>query len=93
LKLSRKADGSERSPMRASEARLTLAVASLQSGDVEAAARWAHEAFSADRKSVTHLEMLADELTEHLQRVMHGDSAAQPLKDELAAFRATLNAR
>jgi hypothetical protein len=93
LKLSRKADGSERSPMRASEARLTLAVASLQSGDVEAAASWAHEAFSADRKSITHLEMVADELSELLQRLMPGDPAAQPLETELAEFRATLPSR
>jgi hypothetical protein len=92
-KLSRKADGSERNPMRASEARLTIVMASLQSGDVEAAANWAHEAFSADRKSITHLEMLADELSEHLQRLMPGDSAARPLEDELAAFRASLPIR
>jgi hypothetical protein len=93
LKLSRKADGSERSPMRASEARLTIAVASLQSGDIEAATSWVHEAFSADRKSITHLEMLADELSEHLRRLMPGDPAAQPLEEELAAFRKSLPIR
>ncbi|MFD9736677.1 helix-turn-helix domain-containing protein [Umezawaea sp. NPDC059074] len=87
LKLSRKADGSERSPMRASEARLTLAVTSLQSGDIEAAASWAHQAFNADRKSVTHLEMLADELTENLQNLTRNDPAGKSLKDELAIFR------
>ncbi|WP_344621278.1 helix-turn-helix transcriptional regulator [Actinosynnema pretiosum] len=93
LRLSRKPDGSERSPMRASEARLTLAVAALESGDVEGAALWARQAFSAERKSVTHLSMLADELTERLHHVMAGDPGARPLEDELAAFRATLPSR
>jgi len=93
LKLSRKADGSERSPMRASEARLTIAATSLQSGDIEAAANWAHQAFNADRKSITHLEMLADELSEHLRRLMPGDRAALPLEEELSSFRASLPIR
>ncbi|QTR04641.1 XRE family transcriptional regulator, partial [Saccharothrix algeriensis] len=85
LKLSRKPDGTERSPMRASEARLTLAVSALESGDVEASASWAHEAFNADRRSVTHLAMLADELSEKLRELLPGDPAAKPLEEELAA--------
>ncbi|RKT53062.1 helix-turn-helix domain-containing protein [Saccharothrix australiensis] len=93
LKLSRKPDGTERSPMRASEARLTLAVAALDSGDVEASASWAHEAFSADRRSVTHLAMLADELSEKVRELMPGDPAAKPLQEELAVFRASLPSR
>jgi len=93
LKLSRKPDGTERSPMRASEARLTLAVSALESGDVEASASWAHEAFNADRRSVTHLAMLADELSEKLRELLPGDPAAKPLEEELAAFRASLPSR
>ncbi len=89
LKLSHKADGSERSPMRASEARLTIAVTSLQAGDIESAADWAHQAFNADRKSITHLEMLADELSEHLDKMMPKDTAARPLREEIASFRAS----
>lgn len=93
LKLSRKPDGTERSPMRASEARLTLAVGALEAGDVEAAVNWAHQAFSADRKSITHLSMLADELSERVSELLPGDPAARPMEEELAAFRATLPQR
>ena len=93
LKLSRKADGSERSPMRASEARLTMAVTSVRSGDIDAATNWARQAFNADRKSVTHLEMLAEEISELLHSFMPGDSAARPLQEEIAAFRHSLPIR
>lgn len=93
LELSRKADGSERSPMRASEARLTIAMISLKSGDIEAAAHWARDAFSADRKSITHLKMLADELSDYILRLIPADPATRPLEDEIAAFRTSLTIR
>jgi Tfp pilus assembly protein PilF len=61
--------------MRASEARLTLAVVSLRDGDLDGAADWAATAFSADRKSIKSLTMVAEELHNET-RTQYGDDPA-----------------
>jgi hypothetical protein len=48
--------------MRATEARLTLAIVSLRNGDIDGAVDWARKAFSTDRKSINSLSMVTDEL-------------------------------
>jgi hypothetical protein len=75
LRMSARPDGTDRSPMRASEARLTLSVVSLRDGDVDGAAEWARQAFSADRKSVNSLQMVAEELHNEAQARYGSDPA------------------
>jgi hypothetical protein len=62
------ADGVERSPMRAAEARLTLAVVAARAGALEEAVARGVSAFEASRRSVPSLLMVADELDAELQR-------------------------
>ncbi|HET9143640.1 helix-turn-helix transcriptional regulator, partial [Actinophytocola sp.] len=57
ISLSRRPDGGERSPMRATEARFTLAVTALRAGDLEAAAAWTRAALDQPRRSVAPLSM------------------------------------
>jgi tetratricopeptide (TPR) repeat protein len=77
LRISRRPDGSDKSPMRATEARLTLAVAALRQGDLEAAAEWTRKALAAPRKSVDQLAMVADELKRELRRLFPNDPATR----------------
>ncbi|MGW3043160.1 tetratricopeptide repeat protein [Kitasatospora sp. NPDC001159] len=60
-------DGSERSPMRMAEARLTLGVAAARRGELEEAVAVAGRAFEAERKSLPSLLMIAGELDQELQ--------------------------
>lgn len=61
-------DGTEQSPMRIAEARLTLAVAAARSGELEKAMAIATRALDADRKSLPSLLLVAGELNDELQR-------------------------
>jgi transcriptional regulator with XRE-family HTH domain/tetratricopeptide (TPR) repeat protein len=79
LRISRRPDGSDRSPMRATEARLTLAVVALRQGDLEAAAEWTRKALAAPRKSVDQLAMVADELNQELHRLFPDDPATRTI--------------
>jgi hypothetical protein len=87
IRLSQRPDGSERSPMRASEARFALAVVSLRNGDVEAAADWTRLALASTRKSVAPLSMIADEVTAEIRRLYPGDPAARLITDEIRTAR------
>lgn len=60
-------DGTEKSPMRIAEARLTLAVAAARSGELEKAMAIATRALDADRKSLPSLLLVAGELNDELQ--------------------------
>jgi hypothetical protein len=61
--------------MRASEARLTLSIVSLRDADIDGATEWARKAFTTDRRSVTSLSTVADEL--YLEaRARYGDDPA-----------------
>lgn len=86
IRQSERPDGSDRSPMRATEARLTLSVVSLRDGDIDAAVEWARRAFNAGRRSVNTLTMVADEL-HHVARAQYGsDPAIGALNDVISSF-------
>jgi hypothetical protein len=93
LRLSARPDGTDRSPMRASEAQLTLSIVSLRDGNIDGAIEWAHKAFSIDRRSINSLSTVADELY-HEARARHGnDPAISALNDVIASFYASINDR
>lgn len=87
IRLSKRPDGAEKSPMRASEARFALAVVSLRNGDVEAAAEWTRTALAINRKSVAPLSMIADEVTAEIQRLYPNDRAARSIVEVIASTR------
>lgn len=90
LRLSARPDGTDRSPLRASEARLTLAIVSLRDGDLDSATDWARTAFSAERRSVNSLCTVADELR-HEARARYGnDPAISALNDVITSFYASV---
>lgn len=91
LRLSERPDGTDRSPMRASEARLTLATTSLRNGDIDGATEWARKAFEVDRKSVRSLALIADELHGEVCQRYGDEPAAVPLRDVIASFYAEIN--
>jgi hypothetical protein len=62
LDRSRRPDGTEASPMRAAEARLTLAVLAVRAGDLDAAIDWTARALGEQRRSVVPLTNLAREV-------------------------------
>lgn len=93
LRLSARPDGTDRSPMRASEARLTLSIVSLRDGNIDGATEWAHQAFTTDRKSINSLSSVADELY-HETRARYGDDPAiSALNDVIASFYASITDR
>jgi tetratricopeptide (TPR) repeat protein len=93
LRLSRRPDGSDRSPMRASEARLTLAIVSLRDGDIDRATDWARKAFQADRKSVNSLIMITDELYHEARTQFGDDPAINALNNVIASFYTSISDR
>jgi transcriptional regulator with XRE-family HTH domain len=93
LRLSARPDGTERSPMRASEARLTLAIVSLRDGDIDGAIDWARKAFATDRRSINSLSTVADELY-HQARARYGnDPAINALNDVIASFYTSISSK
>ena len=93
LCLSERPDGSDRSPMRATEARLTLAIVSLRDGDIDRATAWARKAFTADRRSVNTLSMVTDELYHEARRQFGDDPAISALNDVIASFYTSISNR
>ncbi|MFJ8274307.1 tetratricopeptide repeat protein [Streptomyces sp. NPDC094154] len=67
IRMSTGPDGTEISPMRAAEARLTLGVAAARTGDIEEAIGMGTTALEADRKSLPSLLLVADELDKELR--------------------------
>ncbi|MER5617569.1 XRE family transcriptional regulator [Streptomyces sp. NPDC002215] len=55
-------NGSEKAPMRISEARVTLAVAAARDGDLETALSYGQQALGSNRRSVPSLAMVASDL-------------------------------
>jgi transcriptional regulator with XRE-family HTH domain len=93
LRLSARPDGTDRSPMRASEAKLTLSIVSLRDGDIDGATEWARKAFSIDRKSINSLSTVADELHHETHAQYGDDPAISTLNDVIASFYASLSDR
>ncbi|CAL9502535.1 hypothetical protein SUDANB145_03451 [Streptomyces sp. enrichment culture] len=78
------ADGTERSPMRNAEARLTLAVTAARAGDLEQALALGGRALEGDRRSVPSLVMTGGELAAEL-RSRYGTEPG--VRDYLARMR------
>ncbi len=93
LRLSTSPDGIDRSPMRASEARLTLSIVSLRDGDIDGATEWARKAFAADRRSVNSLSIVTDELYHEARAHNSDDPAINALNDVIASFYASVSNR
>ena len=82
-------DGTERAPMRMSEARITLGVTAARSGNLEAAVHYGRQALNRPRKSVPHLLMLGQELTTALTRRYPDEDATAAWLDQLHALTQT----
>ncbi|GAA1357328.1 hypothetical protein [Streptomyces beijiangensis] len=67
IRMSTGPDGTEISPMRAAEARLTLGVAAARTGEIEEAVGMGTAALAADRKSLPSLLLVANELDKELR--------------------------
>jgi hypothetical protein len=93
LRLSQRPDGSDRSPMRATEARLTLSIVSLREGDIDRATAWARKASNADRKSINTLSMVTDELYHEIRAQYGDDPAVNALNDVITSFYTSISGR
>ncbi len=78
-------DGTERSPMRNAEARVTLGVTAAREGDLEQALIMGERALQGDRRSVPSLIMTSRELAAEVRKRYNTEPAAQ---DYLAHLRA-----
>ncbi|MHB1431770.1 MAG: hypothetical protein ACYCVZ_06620 [Streptosporangiaceae bacterium] len=76
-------DGTERSPMRAAEARLTLAVVAARQGDVEQAVTYGQHALSGPRRSLPSLIMASRDLTMILRDQHRDQPVTRPYFDQL----------
>jgi hypothetical protein len=74
-------DGSERSPMRMAEARLTVAVAASRNGDLEQAVGTGLAALTNSRKSLPSLLMVAGELDAELSRRWPDETAVEDFRE------------
>lgn len=91
LRVSRRPDGTDRSPMRATEARLTLATVALRQGDLDSAGSWTRRALSVSRRSVEQLAMVAAELERELHRLFPDDPATRVVTEPIDQARAELS--
>ncbi|MFE6520910.1 XRE family transcriptional regulator [Streptomyces sp. NPDC057794] len=80
-------DGSERSPMRNAEARVTLGVVAAREGDLDAALTYGEKALGGDRKSLPSLAMVAADLGQALQSHYPFASEAQAFVAHLRELR------
>jgi hypothetical protein len=74
-------DGTERSPMRVSEARLTLAVAASRKGELEESIRLGLQALQGHRRSLPTLLMTAGELDAELQKRWPDEAAVEEFRE------------
>jgi transcriptional regulator with XRE-family HTH domain len=91
LRLSQRPNGTDKSPMRATEARLTLAIVSLRNGDIDHATDWARQAFTTDRKSINSLTMVTDELYHQAHTHYGKDPALKALNHVITSFYTTIS--
>jgi hypothetical protein len=76
-------DGTERSPTRMTEARLTLAAVAGRRGDLEPAVGLGVSALNSDRRSLPSLPMVAGELDHELRRRYPSEPAAAEYHEAL----------
>ncbi|KMS77720.1 hypothetical protein ACH49_19565 [Streptomyces leeuwenhoekii] len=82
-------DGTERSPMRNAEARITLGVTAARAGDPEQALARGERALEAERRSVPSPRMLGRELAVELRRRYGAEPAVREHLARLPALDAT----
>lgn len=80
-------DGTERSPMRNAEARVTLGVVAAREGDLDSALAYGEKALAGDRKSLPSLAMVAADLGQALQFHYADASEAQAFIAHLRELR------
>jgi tetratricopeptide (TPR) repeat protein len=76
-------DGTERAPMRISEARVTLGVVAARAGDLDLALSYGEKALGSDRRSVPSLAMVASDLGHLLEQRYARSSAAREFVNHL----------
>jgi tetratricopeptide (TPR) repeat protein len=82
-------DGTERSPMRNAEARVTLGVAAAREGDLEQAVTYGERALQGERQSVPSLIMTSRELAAEMRKRYATESAAQDYLGHLRTLAST----
>ncbi|WP_245766624.1 hypothetical protein [Streptomyces colonosanans] len=87
IRISTGPDGTEISPMRAAEARLTLGVASARMGDIEEAIGMGTTALEADQKSLPSLLLVADELDKELRARYPREAATRDFHEQIMTIR------
>ncbi|MEU5756735.1 XRE family transcriptional regulator [Streptomyces sp. NPDC047829] len=80
-------DGTERSPMRNAEARVTLGVVAAREGALDTALAYGEKALAGDRKSLPSLAMVAADLGQALQSHYAHASEAQAFVAHLRELR------
>ncbi|PJN24720.1 hypothetical protein CG717_31985 [Streptomyces sp. CB02613] len=80
-------DGTERSPMRIAEARVTLGVVAAREGDLDTALAYGEQALAGERKSLPSLAMVASDLGRALQEGYGNSSDAQEFVAHLRELR------
>lgn len=86
IRISTGPDGTEISPMRAAEARLTLGVAAARTGDIEEAIGMGTVALQAERKSLPSLLLIANELDKELRARYPRETATRDFHERLRAI-------
>lgn len=76
-------DGTNRSPMRAAEAHITLGVAAARAGELSKAVAHGRSAINGDRKSLPSLAMVAHDLSGLLLRDYPNEPETRDFVDEL----------
>ncbi|MDW5325591.1 helix-turn-helix transcriptional regulator [Plantactinospora sp. KLBMP9567] len=80
-------DGTERSPMRTAEARLTVAATAARAGDLERAASNGLAAFAGSRRSLPSLLLVAGEVDAELHRRYPHERATAEFREALRVIR------
>jgi hypothetical protein len=80
-------DGTERAPMRTSEARITLGVAAARQGDIEQAVHHGQRALNGRRKSLPSLLMVSRDLVRMLRERYPDDLVAKSYVEQLHKLR------
>lgn len=82
-------DGSERSPMRMAEARITLGVVAARQGDLDQAVNYGEWALKGDRQSLPSLLMVSRELAAIVNRDFAKEATGREYLDHLTALSRT----
>lgn len=80
-------DGSERTPMRIAEARITLAVSAAREGDLEQAISYGEQALDSGRKSLPSLLMVSRDLTDVLRSRYSSEKDSIEFLERVSAIR------